>query len=151
MKFFGNALICILLLSTSGGYALGNGKTNHARSASSAECPSTNFRSFFDAFSERIEIQKVFTRYPLTTMHLNLEATPEPKPVYRSLSKTQIKFPVMPGAAERHSKSLMFRIDRLTPYRAKVTLIKSDTGYQVSYFFTRASCWNLYRIEDWSL
>ena len=92
-----------------------------------------------------------FTKYPLQHQRLDANAEPEPKPVLRKLRRDQVSFPVMPNQAERRKKSLVLRIDEKELTHVKLTLFKSETDYQVNYFFSRNSCWRLERIEDWSL
>ena len=113
-------------------------------------CPSREFTKFLKAFTEHKEIQMAFTKFPLKRQQLDLDADPEPKPVITNLGRSQAEFPLIPNEFEREKKSLTLRIDKVTPTRAKVTLLKSDTDYQISYFFSKNSCWKLERIEDWS-
>jgi hypothetical protein len=96
-------------------------------------------------------MQMAFTRYPLQQLRLDLNAEPEPKPVVRKLRRDQVSFPVIPNKAERKKKSLVLRIDENKSTHVKLTLVKPDTDYQVEYFFSLNSCWQLERIEDWSL
>lgn len=128
---------------------LGNGSTSVARRV--IRCPSVEFDSFFDAFSERIEIQMEFTKFPLKKQLLDLNAEPEPRPVFRLIGRKQIRLPLIPNAADRKIRSLNLAVEKLTEREAKVLLTKSDTDYQVVYFFRKNSCWRLERIEDWSL
>ena len=114
-------------------------------------CPSQDFSEFLKVFSENIVIQRAFTKYPLKKWQLDLDSDPEPKPVLRNLRSSQISFPVIPGESERNLKSLTFRIEKIESKKAKLLLMKADTDYQISYFFSKNSCWNLDRIEDWSL
>lgn len=92
-----------------------------------------------------------FTKYPLKQQQLDLNAEPEPKPVVRKLRRDQVSFPVMPNETERKQKSLVSRINENKSNHVTLTMVKSDTDYQVNYFFNRNSCWYLERIEDWSL
>lgn len=116
-----------------------------------AVCPSQEFSKFLKAFSEHKDTQMAFTKYPLKRQQLDLNAEPEPKPVIKSLGRHQIEFPLIPDELERKAKSLTLRIDKVTSKKAKLTLLKIDTDYQVSYFFSKSGCWKLERIEDWSL
>lgn len=153
MSKFQNVVFGLLLAFSCHSYALdsGNGAGKGAPDVANPQCPSQEFAGFLNAFAENVEIQKAFTKFPLKRQQLDLEAEPEPKPVLRLLSRSQVKFPIIPNAAERKTKSLNFRVDELNARRAKVILVKSDTDYQVSYFFRKNSCWKLEHIEDWSL
>ena len=113
-------------------------------------CPSRDFSEFIKAFSESKEVQMNFTMYPLKEQRLDLNAEPEPKPVIRKLRRDQVAFPVMPNEVERKQKNLVLRVDQKKSNHVELTLVKSDTDYQVNYFFILNSCWNLERIEDWS-
>lgn len=126
-------------------------RINQAPTWSSIACPSQNFSKFLKEFSEREEVQKAFTKYPLEQQQLDLDADPEPKPFVRNLGRHQIKFPVIPRESERQMKSLTLRVSKIASRRAKLTLSKSDTDYRILYFFSKNSCWKLERIEDWSL
>jgi hypothetical protein len=114
-------------------------------------CPSRDFSKFIVAFSERKEVQMMFTRYPLKHQRLDIDAEPEPIPIVRRLRRDQVLFPVIPNEAERKQKSLVLRIDEGKSNHVKLTVIKTDSDYQIVYFFNRSSCWYLQRIEDWSL
>lgn len=117
----------------------------------SIECPSRQFTEFFKAFSASSDIQEAFTKYPLKWQQLDLNADPEPKSFVKSLRRNQVEFPVIPDELERKSKLLMVRIDKMTSGHVKLTLLKDDTDYQITYFFRKNSCWKLERVEDWSL
>jgi hypothetical protein len=122
-----------------------------ASSSEATACPSQEFTEFLEAFSESKEVQKAFIRYPLVQQQVDAAADPEPKPFVRSLERHQVTFPVLPNKAERKAQSLVLRVDQLASREAKLTLFKSDTDYQVSYFFRRGACWELERIDDASL
>lgn len=119
--------------------------------SSRISCPAADFPIFIRVFSSDINVQKMFTRYPLRKQWLDPDAEPEPKKIIQNLGRHQISFPILPLRAERVRRSLEIRIDDVTASKAKITLFKLDTGYQVSYFFEKSSCWRLIRIEDWSL
>jgi hypothetical protein len=114
-------------------------------------CPSQEFSDFLKEFSENQKTQMVFIKYPLKQQSLDLNAEPEPKPVISELQYTEIKFPIIPNEVARKANSLSLRIDEVTTKQAKVTIFRNDSDYQVSYFFNKNSCWELERVEDWSL
>jgi hypothetical protein len=116
-----------------------------------ARCPAQEFSEFLEAFSESQEVQRAFTKYPLEKQQVDVNATPEPKPFTRRLERQQVEFPLIPNKAERKAQSLDLRVDPLAAGQVRLTLLQSDTDYQVSYFFRKDACWELERIEDASL
>lgn len=113
-------------------------------------CPSGDFKTFLDAFSESKELQVKLTNFPLQKLHV-IDAEPEPKPVVKFIDRSQVTFPLIPSVTERRSRKLTVRFDAVSRHKAKITLRKEDTGYQIAYFFKKDDCWRLVRIEDWSL
>ncbi|WP_138927920.1 hypothetical protein [Verminephrobacter aporrectodeae] len=101
-------------------------------------------------FSESKEVQSQFTKYPLKRQ-VREDAEPEAKIVMRTLRRDQVSFPVIYDEAERKQENLILRIDWIKSNRAKLTMMKDDTDYVIDYFFILNSCWNLVRIENWSL
>lgn len=153
MKYFRSLLLASVVAVPGQPFAhelSGTQAVMHAKAPHST-CPSREFSAFLSMFSESVDIQRDFTRYPLERQHLDLGTSPEPKPVVRSLQRNQVSFPVIPGAAERKLKSLSLRVENVDYGAVKLLLVKADTDYQVVYLFRRDSCWSLYRIEDWSL
>lgn len=114
-------------------------------------CPSRDFHIFFRDFTEKIEIQRTFTSFPLAKQVLDLHVEPEPKPIQLSLSRNQVSFPLLPDRQHRKLRSLDLKLDELSPAHSRVTLKRADTDYQILYFFSLRECWYLDRIEDWSL
>jgi hypothetical protein len=110
-----------------------------------------SFAAFLDAFADSEALQRRHTAAPLTMMHQDKDAQPEPKPVVRRVRARDIPFPVVPPAAVRQHHALRFRIDSERAGKARVTMFKDDTDYMVKYFFDRGPCWRLVRVEDWSL
>ncbi|WP_265645292.1 hypothetical protein [Verminephrobacter aporrectodeae] len=114
------------------------------------KCPSRDFYEFIKVFSESKEVQSQFTKYPLKRQ-VREDAEPEAKIVMRTLRRDQVSFPVIYDEAERKQENLILRIDWIKSNRAKLTMMKDDTDYVIDYFFILNSCWNLVRIENWSL
>lgn len=114
-------------------------------------CPSENFSEFLIVFSNDEKFQHEFLKIPLEIQKIDLNSDSEPIPVLNILNAEQIVYPLIPLELERKKKSLDLRVDELTRLKAKVTLYKKDTGYQISYFFNKDFCWRLERIEDWSI
>lgn len=116
-----------------------------------ARCPAEDFPSFLRAFEESGEVQRAFTRSPLTERHLDKMALPEPAPVEGARPRDQVQYPVFPGREVRRQHGLTTRLEVRSPGRADVVLRQQDTGYQVVYTFERATCWELMRIDDQSM
>lgn len=136
----------VYALDPAGQPAMAQGSDN-----SEISCPAADFSTFADKFSNDENIQRAFTNYPLVKQQLDPDAEPEPKRIVRKLRRDQVRFPIIPLREERAKRSLQIRIDSVTVSNGKVTLIKPDTDYQVSYFFKKRGCWRLERVEDWSL
>ncbi len=82
---------------------------------------------------------------------MDMNAEPEPTPFTRRLEREQVGFPLIPNRAKREAEALDLKVAPLAPGQVRLTLLKSDTDYQVSYFFRKGACWELERIEDASL
>jgi hypothetical protein len=130
------------------------GKTNEPNPellpGSVSICEHEDFHEFMAHFSVSIDIQKQYTRFPLEKLQVDALADPEPLTEEFKLKKSQINFPVFPGPDEIEDGSLQMDIS-VSGDKAKVRLFKPDTDYVIEYFFQLEKCWNLVRIEDWSL
>ena len=147
-------LVALALLLAQHVYALDPSGQSDSREVSSdlqISCPAADFPAFVRAFSNDVNVQRAFTKYPLKKQWLDPDPGPEPREVIQDLDRHQIQFPILPLPEERVNYSLEIRIDSVTADSAKITLVEPDTDYQVSYFFKKNSCWTLTRIEDWSL
>jgi WD40 repeat protein len=113
-------------------------------------CEYEDFHEFMAHFSVSIDIQKQYTRFPLEKLQVDALADPEPLTEEFKLKKSQIDFPIFPGPNEIEDGSLQMDIS-VSGDEAKVRLFKPDTDYLIEYFFQLGVCWNLVRIEDWSL
>ncbi len=115
------------------------------------QCSYKNFSSFLNTFSESIEFQTKHTFFPLKKSILDINAEPEPRVIVKLLYKSEINFPIIPNKRIRNANALILKIVGPNAKVVKVTLTKEDTDYQISYLFMKDSCWNLVRIEDWSM
>lgn len=143
----------LLLAFGAQGYAFGGDGASHTKitgPGATTQCPSADFQAFLGTFTESVHIQKAFTHFPVEKL-IVVDADPEPKPVVKLLSRSQVSFPVISNSAERKEKGLAIRIDQVGKKKAQITLRKEDADYQVFYLFSKDSCWKLTRIEDWSL
>ena len=110
-------------------------------------CRLDSFKYFFNDFSSGTINQRKYTIVPLEKLYINSLSDPEPSKIEINLALEQIEFPVIPFL-----EGLSFSIEADEGLgKAKVRVEKEDTDYQVIYFFQHDTCWNLFRIEDWSL
>lgn len=100
-------------------------------------CAMTNFNEFVHVFSNKLLVQKQFTRIPLIRHGKQI-----PGPV----------FPVLPLEDERDQKGLALNAQQTHGRSGQVTLFNDISGFQETFHFqlTRG-CWYLTRIEDRSL
>ena len=149
MKIFFGMLFSVLL----GTFEVNVYATEQAQSTvkvAQRQCIGSNFSEFFEVFSEDVAVQKRFTKFPLRKMML-VDAEPEPKQQIRYISSDKISYPIIPPSEKRKKEGLTFKTENGDKRNKKVVLFKEDTGYQVVYFFKKSDCWNLVKIEDWSL
>ncbi|AXI84420.1 hypothetical protein FUT69_04105 [Xylella taiwanensis] len=123
----------------------------HTSATPSVPCPGKDFASFLEKFSNDENIQRAFTKYPLTEYQVDVTAEPEPKQFKRILQRWQIQFPVMPLRQERSKVPLNIEVLTLTSNKAHIRLVKQDTDYQISYFFRKKGRWKLVKIDNESL
>ncbi|OJY77688.1 MULTISPECIES: hypothetical protein [unclassified Rhizobium] len=131
--------------------ALGTGAASPALSAASMTCPSEDFDTFLTAFMNNVKMQQVFTNRPLESISINASAEPEPATVSQLVDGAALHFPVMPSAGKQRADGLSRHISAISKSERKVTLVKSDTDYQLTFFFRKTTCWQLYRMRDDSL
>lgn len=127
------------------------GATSPAHAATAA-CPGKTFDAFFAAFADSAAIQRAHVADPLSSGEIDPEAQPEPAMVTKSLQASQIKFPVMPGNAERQREGLAISKAPKPGGAIEVLLAKADTGYQLRYTFSpKGNCWQLAAMADESM
>jgi hypothetical protein len=115
-------------------------------------CPSSNFDGFLKAFISDIEVQKTFSAKPLESQTVDVLAEPEPALVTKMLSAAELQFPLIPSEQQQVKEGLTKRQSVvLENGHTKVTLAKEDTDYQMSFYFRKNQCWQLYRIRNESL
>ena len=127
-------------------------------------CPSVNFIEFIENYSEKIESQKSFTRYPLQHREIMLDHAPEPIWNTKRESVEQVVFPIIPDKSKRNAEKSKLNYDKIETNFAQVTYVIDDgesinrggktfhiTGWnsQTRYFFRKdAFCWYLTEIDD---
>jgi hypothetical protein len=116
------------------------------------QCPGIDFLEFIQKFSEDRQMQHDFTHDPLKKQYVNADAEPDPKMILQTMTKDQVIFPIMLSKNEQKKLSFELRIEEISSSHPKVILAKPDTDIVVMYFFYKTkSCWELIRVEDWSL
>lgn len=119
--------------------------------AAAAACPSPDFDGFLKAFTESVEVQKAFSAEPLESQTVDATAEPEPALVTKMLAAGELQFPLIPNKQQQAQQGLTMRQSVLENSDTKVTLAKEDTDYQMSFYFRKSECWQLYRIRNESL
>ena len=114
-------------------------------------CPSPDFDGFLRAFIERAEVQKAFSAEPLESQTVDVTAEPEPALVAKMLTAAELQFPLIPSEQQQAKEGLTMRQSVLENGDTKVTLAKEDTDYQMSFYFRKNDCWQLFRIRNESL
>ena len=114
-------------------------------------CPSPSFDGFLTAFIADVEVQKAFSAEPLESQTIDATAEPEPALITKMLTATELQLPLIPSEQRQTSEVLKMRQSELENRDIKVTLAKEDTDYQVSFYFRKNQCWQLYRIRNESL
>lgn len=114
-------------------------------------CPSQDFDQFLQAFATNVDVQRAHTADPLLSESLDVTADPEPRLVSRQLDRAEQQFPLMPSPQQQLDDGLKASQTRLGAQEVEVMLRKPDTDYQVSFFFRKDGCWELYRKRDDSM
>lgn len=110
----------------------------------------------FEQFLFRFELDRTFQQqnilYPLRYSFIDLEASPEPRAVFKPLSKTEVATrnkPIYPSVAHQTELHLEKNVNLQSTALATVRLWKPDTGYVLIYRFKQIGrCWKLIELED---
>ena len=148
MRLFPISALCLALVACNNP-APGLQTTDHS---SAVTCPSQDFNTFLQAFANDVRLQKAFVADPLQSDFVDATAEPEPRPVTRMLTASQLHFPLMPDAQQQVRDSLETRQITLNATQASVKLVAEGTDHQIRFFFKRTGgCWQLYHIANDSL
>lgn len=130
--------------------ALLGGAVAQARAGNSPQCPSQDLSTFLIAFSESIELQKAFTRFPLIKSYDEVDTKLTLKRMEKSFNQQEMQFPLIPNTAARKTKGLRFiiNLDEEKTQQARA-ILRPDAGNAVYYFFEKNSCWELVGINDY--
>ncbi|MBF0308382.1 MAG: hypothetical protein HQL56_02475 [Magnetococcales bacterium] len=112
-------------------------------------CPSREFMKFYNIYTESIDVQKLFTIYPLEVMALAKSSGSDYEIVVNNIAVENLPFPLIDSREAMKAKSIeLHTFEYITPRFVQVVL--QGNNYNVSYFFTFNSCWELSGIDDWS-
>jgi hypothetical protein len=127
-------------------------------------CPSQEFPVFLDAFGESVEVQRGYTRIPLTYAQLNAGLIGTPKEAEAVNARTINSFDAIPisdgkdggrilrSKAKRQQRGLRVKVEpdrEDAPGTKTVTVVLPHTGFHLEYQFANTdACWELVRIDD---
>ena len=122
-----------------------------APTSAALACPSPNFDGFLKAFIRDVEVQRAFSAEPLESQTVDATAEPEPALVTKMLTAAELQFPLIPSEQQQAKEGLTTRQSVLENGDTKMTLAREDTDYQMSLYFRKKQCWQLFRIRNESL
>lgn len=156
MNIYYNFLAAFTLFYVQHIYALDSTEQPVSRksfSASDVSCPAADFLVFIRAFSNDINVQKAFTKYPLKLRTVTDPAhSPKPEYLTRVVRKKQIHFPVLLNEIELKTYGLVTNVERVS--QKSFSVIESSAGdrslgHYVEYKFKlKSGCWLLEEIVD---
>jgi hypothetical protein len=107
-------------------------------------CPSVDPAAFVAAFAEDPALQQAFTADSVETAFVDASGRSEPA---RTLSRDQLRFPVMPDRATQRREGVRQREIGRSDDLVTVVLETSGGATQTTYTFRRnATCWTLAKI-----
>jgi hypothetical protein len=122
-----------------------------AAAEAATACPSQEFEPFLEAFAGNVDLQRAFTVRPLHSDSLDTSADPEPKPVTRMLDEPDIEFPLIADLDQLREEGVSLNTSVIPPDERQVILSKEDAGFQMSFYFRKDGCWQLYKMQDDSI
>jgi hypothetical protein len=119
--------------------------------ASAESCPA-DFEQFVREFAGSVAFQREHSRFPMEYEYVD-NTGPEPKQVDVSLPRERAaEFPEYPSPAKQSAVPLQRTIAAPDSETRAVRLEKPDTDYVLMFHFKKTSaCWELVRVENWSL
>jgi hypothetical protein len=118
-------------------------------------CPSLEFSEFIKVFSENLDVQIRFTKYPLKYRQI-VDATADPFPKFsiNFLNKNKLKFPIFLNKKNLIKYGLKINNTRINDdnyISTEVSRGEKSLGNYVEYKFKRTkNCWKLIEIIDQS-
>ncbi|XQA71986.1 hypothetical protein ACM9XB_17065 [Xanthomonas sacchari] len=121
-----------------------------APAAAAPRCQDADFDAFLKRFSANIAVQEKATANPLTMIHIDPDAQPEPAPVTRNVPLAEVEWPVIPNleAARKGGREVV--VTQNAGGR-QVMVRTPDTGDQQVYQFEQKPCWTLVKVDDQAL
>ncbi|MCI2246837.1 DUF4348 domain-containing protein [Xanthomonas sp. PPL568] len=118
--------------------------------ATAPRCEDADFDAFLERFSADIAVQEKATANPLTMIHIDPDAQPEPAPVSRNVPLAEVEWPVIPNldAARKGEREVV--VTQNAEGR-QVVVRTPDTGDQQIYQFAQRPCWTLVHVDDQAL
>lgn len=120
--------------------------------AQAGACPSQEFEPYLDAYTDSEDLQKQFTRFPLTVQFVveNAQVAQEPIKVSASVEREQAVYPLMPDAEQLKDDAFVRTISgegnaRHVHYEKPET----DMVFDLHFVKTRG-CWQLTEKDDGS-
>lgn len=114
------------------------------------KCPAYDFAKFSREFTESVDVQKAFTKYPLLRTWL-VDGPLEPVEERGYFEESKLEFPIIPNAAERLRDGLRMDVTDRTSASAKLMVWIDDTDAMIIYHFEKHGCWYLTKKENQSL
>ena len=125
-----------------------------AASAKAIPCPAKTFEGFLEKYMEDVELQKKYTKIPLSLMHTEDQGAKKGiVEVEKTITRAEdVKYPVMRTISQlKKDEIVLRRIEDPAPNQKMARFMKEDTGVLIKFFFQKErACWMLIRIEDWS-
>ncbi|MET7143259.1 hypothetical protein M3S04_16300 [Xanthomonas sp. PPL139] len=118
--------------------------------AAAPRCQDAEFDTFLKRFSADIAVQEKATADPLTMIHIDPDAQPEPAPVTRNVPLAEVEWPVIPNldAARRGGREVVVTQNG----EGRQVMVRTpDTGDQQVYQFAQKPCWTLVKVDDQTL
>ncbi|MBB6365453.1 hypothetical protein FHR56_000566 [Xanthomonas sacchari] len=121
-----------------------------APAAAAPRCPDADFDAFLKRFSADSAVQEKATADPLTMIHIDPDAQPEPAPVTRNVPLSEVEWPVIPNldAARKGGREIVVTQNA----EGRQVMVRTpDTGDQQIYQFAQRPCWTLVKVDDQAL
>lgn len=117
--------------------------------AALADCRQEPFEAFFPDFARDIALQEALTPERLMLSQIDHDATPEPTPVEREVTREALEWPLVPNLTpfERAGGSVRYEVQG----DAHSVTLTGDSGYLMTLVFTQNPCWHLQKIQDDSM
>ena len=129
-----------------------------AFTAPKVACPSSDFKTFFNAYAESTDIQKAFTPKQIKYSYLEVnEGLGDYDYFSEKLTLKNSSFPLIPNRANRIKNNLKIEIKPVkqkeyATEQAQALVYVPDSGDFRTYWFAKTAlngtCWNLYHIES---